>query len=100
MSKQSDIIKRVEEICAEFDSHSAEVGVAIARLSLAKALAEAENRAAKAAEFAPTSTNTGMAAEAAQICAYYERQFACALIKGETCGNFGACRMQRKLRHA
>jgi translation initiation factor IF-3 len=35
-------IQRIEEICQEFDSRLPEVGLAIARLELAKALAEAE----------------------------------------------------------
>ena len=40
--KQSDIVKRIKSICDEFDSHMIEVGLAIARLELAKALAECE----------------------------------------------------------
>lgn len=39
---QSDVVKRIESICEEFDSRVAEVGLAIARLELAKALAENE----------------------------------------------------------
>ena len=39
---QSDVVKRIEEICNEFDSRVETVGLAIARLELAKALAEAE----------------------------------------------------------
>ena len=41
---QSQIIKRMEEICNEFDAHSRDIGVPIARLGLAKALAETEAR--------------------------------------------------------
>lgn len=41
---QTKIVKRIEEICQEFDSRlEAGVGVPIARLELAKALAEAES---------------------------------------------------------
>ena len=39
---QSDTVKRIEEICKEFDSRVPVVGLAIARLELAKALAESE----------------------------------------------------------
>jgi len=39
---QSDVVKRIESICQEFDSRVNEVGLAIARLELAKALAECE----------------------------------------------------------
>jgi len=39
---QSDVVKRIESICQEFDSRINEVGLAIARLELAKALAECE----------------------------------------------------------
>ena len=39
---QSEIVKRIEEICNEFDARLKIVGVAIARLELAKALAEYE----------------------------------------------------------
>ena len=39
---QSDIVKRIEEICKEFDARVIEVGLPIARLELAKALAEIE----------------------------------------------------------
>lgn len=57
-----------------------------------------ECRAAKAAESAPTSTNTGMAAEAAQICPHYYKD---RLQTGEH--NYEAlscCRVAGKLRHA
>ena len=39
---QTKVIKRIEEICNEFDARMKVVGVAIARLELAKALAESE----------------------------------------------------------
>uniref|UniRef100_A0A6M3K9D9 Uncharacterized protein n=1 Tax=viral metagenome TaxID=1070528 RepID=A0A6M3K9D9_9ZZZZ len=39
---QSDIVKRIESICYEFDSRVEAVGLAVARLELAKALAECE----------------------------------------------------------
>lgn len=39
---QSEIVKRTEEICNEFDSRLEVVGIAAARLELAKALAERE----------------------------------------------------------
>lgn len=39
---QSDVVKRIEEICKEFDARVIEVGLPIARLELAKALAERE----------------------------------------------------------
>ena len=39
---QSGIVKRIESICDEFDSRVEEVGLAIARLELAKVLAECE----------------------------------------------------------
>lgn len=42
MSNQSKIVRRIEEICMEFDARLKDVGPAIARLELAKALAEAE----------------------------------------------------------
>lgn len=43
MSKaQSETIKRIEEVCNEFDERMKSVGVAIARLELAKALVESE----------------------------------------------------------
>lgn len=40
---QSNIIKRIEEICNEFDNRVTKVGLTIARLELAKAFAEAES---------------------------------------------------------
>jgi hypothetical protein len=40
---QSDTVKRIESICKEFDNRVEVVGLAIARLELAKALAESEN---------------------------------------------------------
>ena len=39
---QLEVVTRIEEICEEFDSRVEVVGLAIARLELAKALAEAE----------------------------------------------------------
>lgn len=39
---QSKVVARIEEICKEFDSRVEVVGVTIARLELAKALAETE----------------------------------------------------------
>ena len=39
---QSEVVARIEEICKEFDSRVEVVGLAIARLELAKALAESE----------------------------------------------------------
>jgi hypothetical protein len=44
VNNQSKIIKRIEQICIEFDARVEVVGLAIARLELAKALAEAEER--------------------------------------------------------
>jgi len=40
---KSDVIKRIESICQEFDSRVEGVGLAIARLELAKVLAECES---------------------------------------------------------
>lgn len=40
---QSEFVKRIEEICIEHDARVEKVGWAIARLELAKALAECEN---------------------------------------------------------
>jgi hypothetical protein len=42
MATQSEIVKRIEEICKEFDERLALVGVKIARLELARALAKLE----------------------------------------------------------
>ena len=42
---QSSVVKRIEEICHEFDIRLETVSVAVARLELAKALAESEVRA-------------------------------------------------------
>ena len=39
---QSHIVKRIQSICEEFDARVLQVGLAIARLELAKALAECE----------------------------------------------------------
>jgi hypothetical protein len=39
---QHKVVTRIEEICKEFDARVEVVGLAIARLELAKALAEAE----------------------------------------------------------
>ena len=39
----SDIVKRIESICEEFDSRVEDVGLVTARLELAKALANAES---------------------------------------------------------
>jgi hypothetical protein len=39
---QSKVVARIEEICKEFDSRVEVIGVTIARLELAKALAETE----------------------------------------------------------
>lgn len=39
---QSKVVARIEEICKEFDGRVGVVGLAIARLELAKALAESE----------------------------------------------------------
>ena len=39
---QSEIVKRIEEICGEFDGRVAKVGLAVARLELAKVVAEGE----------------------------------------------------------
>lgn len=47
---QSKIIKRIDEICKEFDNRVAIVGIPIARLELAKALAMAEQRGNKQLE--------------------------------------------------
>ena len=44
MKSQSLTVKRIEEICKEFDDRVKKVGVPIARLELAKALALAESR--------------------------------------------------------
>ncbi len=41
-TKQTDMIKRIESICGEFDSRMEEVGISMARLELAKALASCE----------------------------------------------------------
>lgn len=43
MKNQSEVIKRIEEICKEFDSRVEKVGLEVARTELAKALAEAES---------------------------------------------------------
>jgi len=40
-------LKRVKDICAEFDSRADAVGVSFARLELAKAFAEREEKATK-----------------------------------------------------
>jgi hypothetical protein len=39
---QSDIVKRIEEICREFDARVIDVGLQIARAEISKALAENE----------------------------------------------------------
>jgi len=44
---QTSIIQRVNEICQEFDDRVKEVGLKVARLELAAALAEAEEMAAE-----------------------------------------------------
>ena len=38
------IVKRIESICHEFDARAESLGVAFARLELAKALAKSEER--------------------------------------------------------
>lgn len=40
--KQSETVKRIQSICEEFDSRVLQVGLAVARLELAKALADRE----------------------------------------------------------
>jgi len=42
---QEDMVKRIDEICAEFDSRVEEVGINVARLELAKTLSETEEYA-------------------------------------------------------
>ena len=69
------------------DDHNTKIDLLIGRV-----------RALKLAETAQQPNNTQSAGETPQICAHYERQSPCAWVKGETCGNFGACQMQRKLR--
>ena len=44
---QTKIFKRIEEICGEFDARVQQVGLEVARLELAKALAENEDSADK-----------------------------------------------------
>ena len=60
---QSDVVKRIESICQEFDSRINEVGLAIARLELAKALAECEaaqlKRAADGRKTPPLTQTVG-----------------------------------------
>ena len=43
MDKQTKLIRRIEEICKEFDARVEQFGLEIARLELAKALATAES---------------------------------------------------------
>lgn len=45
MTNQSKIVKRIESICAEADHRFDAVGWLVARLEMAKALAESENEA-------------------------------------------------------
>ena len=47
---QYSIVKRIEEICGEFDAMVLKVGLTFARLELAKVLAEAEKRTASECE--------------------------------------------------
>lgn len=42
IKETTEIMKRIKEICDEFDARAEQVGIAIARLELAKALAESE----------------------------------------------------------